>query len=331
MNSFGQKFRLTIFGESHGECIGLVIDGLDAGTKLDLQKIKDEMRRRAPAFHKNNLSTSRNERDDFEIVSGIGTLKGHSLITNGNPLTAIIKNTDTKSKDYSNILRPSHGDITNIFKSGKFAEIKGGGHYSGRMTAPLVFAGAIAKQMIGKTKISSKLLTVGSAKKNFEEVINDASSKGDSVGGKIQVIGRNVPSGIGDPFFNSFESVFSHLAFSIPAIKSVSFGDCDGFENKMGSCVNDEMRSENGKIKFLSNNNGGVLAGITTGQDIVATVIVKPTPSIFKKQKSVKYANNKFQNADLRLTGRHDPAIVLRVMPVLESVMAITILEMSSK
>jgi chorismate synthase len=350
---WGNKIKYSIFGESHGNGIGIVIDGLEPGIELDLDAISKEMERRAPG--KNKLSTSRNEKDQFEILSGVFQDK-----TTGAPLCAIIRNSNQHSKDYSktkDLIRPGHADYTGRIKYNDFNDYRGGGHFSGRITAPLVFAGAVAKQVLMKKGIiigshiysiknikddkfdlasikedSLKELTqmdfpvIRSEKSStMKDEILKAREEQDSVGGIIECAAINLPCGIGSPYFDSIESSLSHLLFSIPAVKGVEFGL--GFEitELLGSKANDEYYIEDDIINTYTNNNGGVLGGITNGMPLVFRVAIKPTPSIAKSQRTVDMV--KRENANIEVHGRHDPCIVQRAIPVVEAVTAMGILE----
>lgn len=346
---WGRKIQLSIFGESHGQAIGITINGLPSGVKLDMQEIQFQMSRRAPG---GAFSTTRKELDQVEIVSGI--FDGR---TTGSPLTGIIYNTNTRSQDYiQNIPRPSHSDYGYYVKTNGHNDYRGGGHSSGRITAPLVFAGAVCRQILSRKgiEIGSHILAVkdnydrrfdsqitpcmlddlvhssfpvldGRMKEIMQNEIISAQQNGDSVGGKIQCAVTGMPAGVGDPFFHSVESVLSSLLFSVPAVKSVSFGESQEMSEMYGSEANDAFRYENGKVVTTTNNNGGILGGITTGMPIVFEVIIKPTPSIFKEQDSVDLL--KKQNCKLTIQGRHDPCILVRALPVVESVTAIAMLD----
>lgn len=351
---WGNNLKVSIFGESHGNAIGITIDGLTPGFEIDFEEVNHEMERRAPG--RNKLSTARKESDTPEILSGFFEGK-----TTGTPLCAIIKNTDTRSKDYGklkDLVRPGHADYTGFIKYNGFNDYRGGGHFSGRITAPLVFAGAICKQILAKQGIEigahikrvkdvldksfdyvnvskeelkslrNKELPVLNEDiiKDIENVILDARKSKDSVGGIIECAVVGIDAGIGDPFFDSVESVLSHILFSVPAVKGVEFGL--GFEmvEKYGSENNDEYEYEEGKVKTTSNNNGGILGGITNGMPIVFKVAIKPTPSIAKKQHTINIKEKK--NEDLIIEGRHDPCIVQRAVPVIEAVTAIAILDL---
>lgn len=351
---WGSKIKLSIFGESHGNAIGITIDGLPAGFSIDMDKIMMEMARRAPG--KSSLSTPRKESDIPEILSGYFEGK-----TTGTPLCAIIRNSNTKSKDYSklkDVMRPGHADYTGAVRYKGFNDYRGGGHFSGRITAPLVFAGAICKQIlevkgiivsahinsIGKIKdcsflesdISDELLNSFKEKElplintkledEMRQEILSARSSGDSIGGTIECAILGVSPGIGDPFFDSVESTLAHLMFSVPAVKGIEFGKGFDISKMRGSEANDEYYLENGNIKTKTNNNGGILGGITNGMPIIFNVAIKPTASIFKEQKSVNIIT--MEETTLCIEGRHDPCIVQRALPVIEAVAAIGITEL---
>lgn len=351
---WGSKIKLSIFGESHGNAIGITIDGLPAGFSIDMDKIMMEMARRAPG--KSSLSTPRKESDIPEILSGYFEGK-----TTGTPLCAIIRNSNTKSKDYSklkDVMRPGHADYTGAVRYKGFNDYRGGGHFSGRITAPLVFAGAICKQIlevkgiivsahinsIGKIKdcsflesdISDELLNSFKEKElplintkledEMRQEILSARSSGDSIGGTIECAILGVSPGIGDPFFDSVESTLAHLMFSIPAVKGIEFGKGFDISKMRGSEANDEYYLENGNIKTKTNNNGGILGGITNGMPIIFNVAIKPTASIFKEQKAVNIIT--MEETTLCIEGRHDPCIVQRALPVIEAVAAIGITEL---
>lgn len=356
MNSFGRRLKLTIFGESHGLSVGAVIDGLPSGIELDLDFIKSEMSRRAPG--KNKISTTRKETDDFIIESGF--FNGY---TTGTPLCVRIKNSDTHSKDYSilkNLMRPSHGDYSGFVKYKGFNDYRGGGSFSGRLTASIVFAGSIAKQilkerynieifshiysikniedrpfnLIGEPKeILSKLLEKKLPVLDDEKIllmedeILKAKSMGDSVGGVIECMVNNVGAGLGFPFFDSVESVISHGVFSIPSVKGIEFGKGFDITKLFGSDANDEYYFDEEKnIKTKTNNNGGILGGITNGMPIIFRVAIKPTPSISLPQHTINISEK--TNEILEIKGRHDPCIVQRAVPVIENITAFTILDL---
>lgn len=351
---WGNNLRISIFGESHGVGIGLTIDGLPSGFPIDLERINYEMERRAPG--RNNLSTARKEGDKIEILSGLFEGK-----TTGTPLCGMIRNSDKRSKDYSklkSLMRPGHADYTGNIRYKGFNDYRGGGHFSGRITAPLVFGGALCKQILESygIKIVSHIKSIGSIEdesfnpvnvsdalieelpkmelplinKNLDNDIRSeilsAKSEGDSVGGIIECAIVNIDAGIGNPFFDSVESTLAHLLFSVPAVKGVEFGEGFNITKLRGSEANDEFYYDEDKIKTRSNNNGGILGGITNGMPVIFKVAIKPTASILKKQNTINI--DKKRNEELNIEGRHDPCIVQRAVPVIESVAAIGILEL---
>lgn len=351
---WGDKIKLSIFGESHGKAIGITIDGIQPGVLLDMDYINREMNRRAPG--KNELSTSRNEKDCVEILSGY--FNGR---TTGTPLCAVIYNKDQHSKDYEmtkNLIRPSHGDYTGHVKYNGFNDYRGGGHFSGRITAPLVFAGAICKQILENKGIiiGSHIKSIGGIEDNsfdmvsvneeelkklsnsdfpllngfleasMKEAILKAKGEKDSLGGIVEAAVVNLSPGIGSPFFDSVESKLAHLLFSIPGIKGVEFGLGFDISKLKGSNANDEYYIDENRIKTYSNNNGGVLGGITNGMPLVFRVAIKPTASIGKVQNTVDI--EKRENTKLEIIGRHDPCIIPRVLPVVEAVTAIAMLDL---
>lgn len=351
---WGNNLKLSIFGESHGEGIGIVINGLPCGLKIDFTSIDIEMKRRAPG--RNKILSQRKESDLVEIISGYFNNR-----TTGTPLCAIIRNRDKKSKDYEkikSILRPGHADYTGYEKYDGFNDHRGGGHFSGRLTAPLVFAGAIAKQILMKDNIviGSHVFSIGHiedenydledvdantlnkiSEKDFPtidnnkgkemiELIEKVRLEGDSIGGIIEAAIINLQAGLGEPFFDSVESKLSQLLFSIPGIKGIEFGKGFKIANLKGSQANDEYYIKDGKIKTLSNNNGGILGGITNGMPIIFRAAIKPTPSISLKQRTVDIEH--MENSEVEIEGRHDPCIVPRAVPVVEAVSALAILDL---
>ena len=350
--TWGKKIQYTIFGESHGKGIGITIDGLPPGFIIDLAEIAREMARRAPG--RSPLATARAEKDDFTIWSGFINGK-----TTGTPLCAIIENQDQKPADYDAMdqkFRPGHADYSGYIKYNGFNDIRGGGHFSGRLTAPLVLAGAIAKQLLLQKNIliGAHIQRIGSVCEQpfnvvtiespvlkqlnnqdfavidplkgtqMQECILSAKSSGDSVGGIIETAVINLPAGLGDPFFDSLESTLAHLLFSIPAIKGVEFGAGFDFAKMRGSIANDALYSQNGVIKTTTNHNGGILGGITNGMPLIFRVAIKPTPSINVEQHTV---NSKGENVTIVVGGRHDPCIVPRAISVVEAVTAMAILD----
>ncbi len=352
MNTWGKSLRLSIFGESHGEAIGVVIDGIPAGTELNMEEIQREMLRRAPG--QDALSTPRKEKDEVQILSGF--LNGK---TTGTPLAGVIFNTNTRSKDYTpELLRPGHADFTGFVKYGENHDYRGGGHFSGRITAPLVFAGAIAKQILKQrgVTIGSHLLQIGKVldtpldgvrldaetldrlrEKNFPVLDDGAGEKmqewilakkeeQDSVGGVVECGVVGLPTGLGDPFFGSVESRISQMMFSIPAVKGIEFGAGFGFATLCGSEANDAFQVTDGKIDTKTNHNGGINGGITNGMPLLFRVAVKPTPSIGKEQQTVNLKT--MENTTLSVKGRHDPCIVHRAAVVVEAGTALALLDM---
>ena len=340
----GEKIKLSVFGESHGSAIGCVVDGLPAGIKLDMQEIEREMARRAPGRDK--TSTARKEADLPRILSGV--LNG---TTTGAPLAMIIENTNTRSGDYENVHlvpRPGHSDYPAFVKYGGFNDIRGGGHFSGRLTAPIVFAGAIAKQILrargihigshisqignvhddemNRVDISPKTLEAltreffpvlrKEAEQEMRDFIEKARLSGDSAGGVIECAVTGIPVGLGSNIFSTVESKLSAALFAIPAVKGVQFGAGFGFAEMLGSEANDPY-----EIK-----NGSVLGGMSSGAPLVFSVVVKPTPSISKEQDSVDLAT--MQNEKLVIKGRHDPCIVPRAVPVAEATAALVVLDL---
>ncbi|MBR5614665.1 MAG: chorismate synthase [Clostridia bacterium] len=352
MNVWGNKIKISIFGESHGGGIGAVIDGIPSGLTIDTDFIKREMQRRAPG--QNKLSTPRKEADEVEILSGIFDGK-----TCGTPIIGIIRNTNTQSKDYrKNLLRPGHADLTGLLKYGDSHDFRGGGHFSGRIAAGLVFAGAIAKQVLKEQGITigSHIKQIHNVKENSfldidnlqkdllaeltskafpviddtigekmqQEILNAAADK-DSVGGIIECAAIGTPEGWGSPFFSAVESQISSIMFSIPAVKGIEFGRGFDFAEMYGSTANDPFATDGNKIFTATNNNGGINGGITNGMPIVFSVAVKPTPSIAKVQNTVDI--EKMENTTIEIIGRHDPCIVQRAAVVVECAAALALLD----
>ncbi len=352
MNVWGNKLKISIFGESHGEGIGIVIDGIPSGIALDMDEISMQMKRRAPG--RNAMSTPRSEADEVKILSGFFEGK-----TTGTPLCSVIFNQDTRSKDYTpDLMRPGHADFTAICKYGESRDYRGGGHFSGRITAPLVFAGAIAKQILKEkgVTVGAHIYSIGDIKdipfdltnldkemltnlehKDFpvtdenagekmKKLIEEKRSEKNSIGGIVECGICGIPAGIGSPFFESVESRISSMMFSIPAVKGIEFGAGFGFAKMDGKSANDEFCIENGKILTLTNNNAGINGGITNGMPIVFRLAIKPTPSISQVQKTVDIA--KKENTEIEIKGRHDPCIVHRAAVVAENATAIAMLDM---
>ena len=352
--TFGRNLRMTIFGESHGKGIGLVLDGLPPGTPIEEEFIKEEMARRAPG--KNQMSTQRQEKDAFIIESGV--FEGRAT---GTPLCVLIPNSDQHSKDYSllkDVMRPGHADYAGKVRYKGFNDYRGGGHFSGRLTAPLVFTGAVAKTVlaqkgivvgahvarIGKItddlfnplgemterlmalrKFTLPVLDDGKASL-MEAEIMAAREQMDSVGGIVEVMAVGMPPGVGDPFFDSQESRLSHALFSVPAVKGIEFGAGFALAARKGSEANDPMTFDKGKVRTTRNNNGGITGGITNGMPVLFRVAIKPTPSIGQPQQTVNVTEGK--DTILEVKGRHDPCIVPRAVPVIEAVTAWVLLDM---
>ncbi len=352
-NTLGTKFRITSFGESHGKVVGVVIDGTPAGLKIDLDNIQRELNKRKPG--QSSFTTARKEEDKVEVLSGIFNDR-----TTGAPICLIIKNQDVDSSNYEsskNLLKPSHADYVSLQKFGGFADYRGSGRFSGRITAGFVMAGAIAKQLLSMVNVSILAYTksVGNVEDNEDHSINDlepllqrrkkspvgaldlevskkmeklieiTKKANDSVGGTIRCIINNLPPGIGGPIFNSLESNISKGVFSIPAVKGIEFGAGFRASRMKGSEHNDPWTIKNGEIKATKNDSGGIIGGISTGMPIVFTVAVKPTPSIGKIQKTVNIKT--MEEDDIIIEGRHDPCIVPRAIVVVESIAAIVILD----
>lgn len=352
-NNFGTNISMTIFGESHGPCIGITLDGLPAGFKIDLERIKEDMEKRKA---KGSISTQRHEDDEVEIVSGF--FNGY---TTGTTLTILIQNKNTQSKDYSDIqyrLRPGHADFSAYEKYHGFQDYRGGGHFSGRLTAPIVAAGSICRQILETKNIligshieqlyalhdapfsnnidelKKQIQTLNKKEfatldeqvaQNMEQAILEAKNEQDSIGGILESAIINLPAGIGEPFFDSIESILAHLLFSIPAVKGVSFGAGFQMAAKKGSEANDAFIM-NDTIQTKTNNNGGINGGISNGMPIIIHTCIKPTPSIYKAQETVDYKTKESQT--LNIKGRHDPCILHRARIVVDSMIAFGILDL---
>lgn len=347
-NSFGEKFRITTFGESHGAAIGVVIDGCPAGIELDLQKIQFELNRRKPG--QSAITSARKEADEFEILSGV--FEGKTL---GTPIAIIVRNEDAKSKDYEYLkdtYRPSHADYTYEQKYG-IRDYRGGGRSSARETVARVAAGAIAKQLLEKRgiKITAFVRQVGNikldkhySKLDFNKIENNivrcpdediaqqmisaieaVKKEGDTLGGTIQCVIQHIPAGIGEPVFNKLHAVLAHAMLSINAAHGFEYGS--GFEgaSKKGSENNDEWENVDGKTRTKTNNAGGILGGISTGEDIYFNVAFKPIATILKKQQSV---NSKGEEITLQNEGRHDPCVLPRAVPIVEAMAALVIVDL---
>lgn len=348
-STYGERLKLSIFGQSHGPAIGMSLDGIPAGLPVDTEKLQAFLNRRAPG--QNDYSTPRREEDKPEFLSGI--LDGYTC---GAPIAAIIHNTNTRSKDYSNLKdcpRPGHADYTAQIKYGGYQDVAGGGHFSGRLTAPLCIAGGLCKQWLEAKgiRIGAHLVCVeGVADDGFDplnpqldqvredfpviseaagsrmrEVIAKALAEGDSVGGIVECSVTGLPAGLGDPMFGGMESRIAQIVYGIPAVKAVEFGAGYSAGYLRGSQHNDAYTVENGMVRPLTNYAGGILGGITTGMPLYFQVAIKPTPSISKVQQSASFS--KLETVSLEVKGRHDPCIAPRAVPVVEAAAAIAIFD----
>ncbi len=349
-NTFGNNISVTLFGESHGRMIGATIDGLASGIKVNDAYISKKLAMRKAH---GTLSTKRHESDEYTIVSGV-----YNGITTGTPVTILIENTDTKSRDYSRLKdtpRPSHADYTAEIKYAGYQDHRGGGHFSGRITAALVAAGALieAALMDKGIYIGTHIKRLGgtldrdfgsykydieslgcmdfpvldqNAASKMTDAIKAAAHDGDSIGGVLESAVIGLSAGIGEPWFDSLESHISHIVFSIPGVKGIEFGAGFSFADMTGSEANDELFTDGEKIFTKTNNNGGINGGISNGMPIIFRTAVKPTPSIYKSQATVSLS--KMENTELIIEGRHDPAIIHRARAVVDSAAAIAIADM---
>ncbi len=351
---WGNSLKIAIFGESHGKAIGVTIDGLPPGEEIDMEEVLFQMERRSPG--RDRMSTNRKESDSPSIISGFYNGK-----TTGTPLTAIIENTDTRSVDYEDLKilpRPSHADYTGFIRYKGFADPRGGGHFSGRLTAPLVFAGAVCRQILKRRGIviGAHIYSIGDiADTPFDPVnidkeplenlsrmplpLNDREKEPkiraaieaarldcDSLGGIIECAAVGLPAGIGSPIFDGVENAISSLVFGIPAVKGVEFGAGFAAATMKGSRCNDEFIVQKGEIKTKTNNSGGIQGGITNGMPIILRVAFKPTASIAKEQNTVNL--HTLEEEKLIIKGRHDPCIVPRAVPVVESAIAVALCDL---
>ena len=339
----GSTLCLSIFGQSHSEAIGMTLDGLPAGIPVDPDRLQQFLNRRAPG--QNEWSTPRREEDRAEFLCGL-----KDGITCGAPLTALIRNRNTRGKDYESlrvIPRPGHVDYTAQVKYSGFQDYNGGGHFSGRLTAPLCIAGGILLQFLERQgitvnarilriadvtddapflcSVADKLFPVVSdeASRRMQKTISEARSEGDSVGGVVECVVRGAPAGLGNPIFDGVENRIAQLMFAVPAVKGIEFGAGFAAAGMHGSENNDEYSIQNGKVRTCTNHAGGILGGITNGEEIVFRAAFKPTPSIAKPQRSVNLES--MQPEILEITGRHDPCIVPRAVPVAEAVAAVAL------
>ncbi len=347
-NTYGQSVALTIFGESHGPAVGVVLDGLAPGLPVDEDLIRRQLSRRRPSTA---LDTPRREKDAYQILSGVWQGR-----TTGTPIAIVIPNENTRSGDYAyGLARPSHADYAAFCKYRGNEDWRGGGHFSGRVTAPLVAAGAIllsALSGVGIT-VGTHILRCGEARdRPFDRVEEDiaalheaefpalepgaaeaisrqilaARDEQDSVGGVTQTAVCGLPAGVGEPWFDSVESLLSHAVFSVGGIKGIEFGSGFSGSSQRGSQFNDALRMNEGRVVTQTNHNGGINGGITNGMPVVFQCAVKPTPSIARKQQTVDFLQG--ENAELTIHGRHDPAIIRRICPVLDSVTALVLCDL---
>ena len=346
-NTFGSGVAVTLFGESHGEMIGAVLDGIAPGIPVDLDYIAHMLTLRRP---QGKISTPRQEKDEFRIVSGV-----FDGVTTGTPLTVLIPNENVKSGDYAKmatLARPSHADYTAECKYHGYQDVRGGGHFRGRITAALVAAGAICRYALEQKGIrigTHVKRCAGISDRNFGSLAEDiaaleqktfavldenagcimqsailsAAEKGDSVGGILETAVTGMPVGVGEPWFDTLESMLSHMMLSIPAVKGIEFGAGFAMADMRGSEANDPMRVEDGKVVTLKNNSGGINGGITNGMPLLFRTVVKPTATVFLPQETVDY--KAMENAILTPKGRHDPAIVHRARVVQDAATAIVL------
>lgn len=349
-STYGDNLKLSIFGQSHGPAIGVVLDGIPAGLPVDTDILQAFLNRRAPG--QNSWSTPRREEDRPEILAGI--LDGR---TTGAPIAAIIRNTNTRSGDYAQIRdcpRPGHADYTAEIKYGGFQDAAGGGHFSGRLTAPLCIAGGLCKQWLGEMgiQIGAHIASIGGVPdrgfdplepelsqvgtdfpvlsrdtvEKMRTAIAQAAAEGDSVGGCVECAVTGLPAGVGEPMFGGVESKIAAIVYGIPAVKALDFGIGAQAADLRGSQCNDPFTWEDGKIRTLTNRAGGILGGITNGMPVVFRVTLKPTPSISRPQQSVSLC--RMEPQELSVKGRHDPCIVPRAVPVVEAAAAIAIYDL---
>ena len=350
-STYGENLKLSIFGQSHGPAIGMTLDGIPAGLPVDAEKLQAFLNRRAPG--QNDWSTPRKEEDRPEFLGGV--LDGYTC---GAPIAAMIRNNNTRSGDYANLKdcpRPGHADYTAQIKYGGFQDAAGGGHFSGRLTAPLCIAGGLCKQWMEEMgiRITARIFAIGGEEDDFpvnplnpqidsiqecfpvfseeagyrmRQKIAEAHSNGDSVGGIIECYITGLPAGLGEPMFGGAESRIAQIVYGIPAVKSVEFGIGHTAAYMTGSTCNDNFTIENGMISTETNHAGGILGGITNGMPVIFRCAIKPTPSISRTQQSVSLTNNEI--AELNIKGRHDPCIVPRAVPVVEAAAAIAIYDL---
>jgi len=318
MNSFGRLFRVSIFGESHGNATGITIDGVPAGLPLTFNDFRDDLNRRRPGMPG---TTTRKEADLPRFLTGI--FNDHST---GAPITILFENRNVHSQDYDRIRempRPGHADFVASKKFGGFEDYRGGGHFSARLTTGLVAAGVIAKKLIRPIALEAILIEAG-GQADIEAAINKAVEEQDSIGGIIECRGRNIPAGLGEPFFDSLESALAHVMFAIPAVKGVEFGSGFSAARMKGSEHNDNILSMDGKTE--TNHAGGINGGISNGNDLVFRLAIKPTSSISKEQKTLNVRTGKIEG--LKVEGRHDLCVALRAPVIVEAAAAIVLTDM---
>ena len=354
-SEFGKNVRVSVFGESHGPAVGVTVSGFPAGETVDMEALQKFLARRAPG--NSPLTTARKEADLPEFLSGI-----RDGVLTGSPFTAVIRNTNTRSGDYNGFEdtpRPSHADYTAQVKWHGAADMRGGGHFSGRLTAPLCIAGGIAKQILASKDIyiGAHLSAVGNVEDDryplypsaalfertsekafpvlnddrgglMQEQIREAAKEADSVGGMIECAAVGLPAGLGDPMFDGLESLLSSALFGIPGVKGVSFGSGFDCVKMRGSEHNDPFVIEKGEVRTASNHSGGIQGGITNGMPLVFQIAMKPTASIAKKQQTVSLSA--MEGAEIEIHGRHDPCIAIRAVPVVEAVTALVLLDLIS-
>jgi len=322
-STYGNNIKLSIFGQSHGKAIGMTLDGIPAGLPVDMQALQSFLNRRAPGHQE--YATARKEADQPEFLSGI--LDG---FTCGAPIAAVIYNQNTRSGDYSNLKdcpRPGHADYAAQMKYKGYQDVAGGGHFSGRLTAPLCIAGGIVLQILAQKGVSvqARAERIGGETDPERQcaAILAAKAAGDSVGGVIAAEVRGLPVGVGDPMFGGLENRIAQVVFGIPAVKGIEFGDGFAASEQKGSENNDPYRMVDGKVKPVTNHAGGILGGLSTGEPITFRVAIKPTSSIAIEQDSVNLQTG--ENARLRVHGRHDPCIVPRAVPCVEAAAALAV------
>lgn len=320
-NVLGTIFRITSFGESHGPVIGIVIDGCPAGLKIDYEKISNDLARRRPG--QSSTTSPRKESDTFQILSGL-----FNETTTGAPICITIPNEDIDSTKYEErrfTPRPGHADYTAHIKYGGFEDYRGGGRFSARITAGLVAAGSIAKQLLEKIGVTAtaKIVEIGGAKENFEQKILEAAEKGNSVGGVIEGTALNLPVGLGEPVFDKLDAELAKALFTLPAVKGVEFGNGFASAKKLGSENNDPFEMRDGKIATKTNHAGGVLGGLSNGMTLVVRVAFKPIASIAKPQETIDLRTH--QTVTLKTEGRFDPCPIPRAVPLVEAMMAIVL------